>query len=149
MMEEAYASIYGKTFIFFGNEYDVGTAFKPNSVIPNLSVYEGEYEDKEMERLLLKVKMAKAILSLLPSKKQFTGTLSYVNRDTLRIVFNDKFVPTGENIFDTGKNGKPVSFRLDINSSDFLFKYLDFKTLIDYSIDKRRTHNRRICNSRV
>ncbi len=76
---------------------------------------------------MIREENGKGFLELLPSKKQFSGYLYYLNRDTFKIVFNDRFVPAGEVIFTTGKNGKPVGFRLDINSSDFLFKYLDFK----------------------
>ena len=125
--KEADANIYGKNFHFSWEENGTETVDRQHSVIPNLSDYEGEYEDKEYGRAVISEENGKAILSLLPSKKQFTGTLSYLNRDTLRIVFNDKFVPAGEVIFDTNKNGKPVSFKLNINSGDFLFKYLDFR----------------------
>jgi len=55
--------------------------------------------------------------------------LYYLKKDTLKIIFNDKFVPAGEVIFRTDKNRKPIGFKLNINSSDFLFKYLDFKKI--------------------
>ena len=124
--KEIDANMYGKNF-HFSWEDDVADTTHKHSVIPNLSIYKGEYEDKKYGKAVINEENGKAILSLLPSKTQFTGTLYYVNKDTLRVLFNDRFVPAGEVIFNTNKNGKAVGFKLDISSSDFLFKYLDFK----------------------
>lgn len=124
---ETESNMYGKDFHFSWDENDSDTTFKQRSFVPNLSVYKGIYEDKGYGKAVIREENGKGFLELLPSKKQFSGYLYYLNRDTFKIVFNDRFVPAGEVIFTTDKNGKPVGFRLDINSSDFLFKYLDFK----------------------
>ncbi|HLA59538.1 MAG TPA: serine hydrolase [Puia sp.] len=125
--QEADNNMYGKNFHFSWDEEEGDTAYKQHSSIPNFSTYEGVYEDRGYGKATISKKNGKAVLELLPSKKQFTGDLYYLNKDTLKIVFNDKFVPAGEVIFRTDKNRNPIAFKLNINSSDFLFKYLDFK----------------------
>ncbi len=120
-------NMYGKNFHFLWDEDDSDTTYKQHSFIPDISVYKGIYEDKGYGKAVIREENGKGFLELLPSKKQFSGYLYYINKNTFKIVFNDRFVPAGEVIFTTNKNGKPVGFRLDINSSDFLFKYLDFK----------------------
>jgi len=125
--QETDDNMYGKDFHFSWDEDDRDTTYKQHSFIPNLSVYKGTYEDKAYGKAVIREENGKGFLELLPSKKQFSGYLYYLNKDTFKVVFNDRFVPAGKVIFTTDKNGKPVGFKLDINSSDFLFKYLDFK----------------------
>lgn len=127
--QESDADMFGKSFHFSWEEDDADAAYKQHPIIPNLSAYEGEYEDREYGKAVIKKEHGKAVLSLLPSKEQFTGNLYYINKDTLKVLFNDKFVPAGEVIFEVDKNKHPTGFRLDINSSDFLFQYLHFKKL--------------------
>jgi len=125
--QEADENMYGKKFNFSWEEDDPDTTYKNHSFIPHLSAYEGEYEDREYGKAIINEQGGKAVLSLLPSKKQFTGNLYYMSKDTLKVLFNDRFVPAGEVIFEKEKNGKIMGFRLDIKSSDFHFQHLNFK----------------------
>jgi len=120
-------NLNGKNFHFSWDDNNIDT--NSNQPIPNLSLYTGLYEDREYGKASIKEENGKAILELLPSKKQFTGRLYYVTSDTFKIVFNDSFIPSGEVIFKIDKSKKPLGFKLNIESSDFIFKYLDFKKL--------------------
>ena len=121
------SNLYGKNFHFSWEENDTDTSYKQVHVIPNFAVYKGLYDDKEYGKANIKEENGKAILELLPSKKQFSGYLYYISPNKFKIAFNDKFVPTGYVVFKLDKNKKPIGFKLDIDSGDFLFKYLDFK----------------------
>ncbi|ANH82403.1 hypothetical protein A8C56_16790 [Niabella ginsenosidivorans] len=121
------ADLYGKNFHFSWDEDDTDTAYRSHISIPDFSIYEGEYEDSAYGKALIREEKGKAFLELLPSKNQFSGYLYFLSKDTFKIVFNDQFVPAGEVRFEMNKNGNPKGFRLAINSSDFLFKYLHFK----------------------
>lgn len=127
--QDADRNLTGKNFHFSWDENNIDTNLR--QPVPNLSLYKGLYEDKQYGKASIKEENGKAILELLPSKKQFTGYLYYLSSNKFRIVFNDKFVPAGEVIFEMNKNKKPLGFKLNIESSDFLFKYLDFKKLKD------------------
>jgi CubicO group peptidase (beta-lactamase class C family) len=124
-LKDAESELMGKNFHFPWDEVD--TTNKQASVITNFALYKGLYEDQAYGTAVIKEEKGEAILSLLPSEKQFTGRLSYVSANKLRIVFNDKFVPAGYVNFSFDKAKKPTGFKLDIDSGDFLFKYLDFK----------------------
>jgi len=125
--QETDNNMYGKNLHFSWDKDDGDTSYKQHSFIPNFSAYKGIYGDKAYGKAVIREENGKSFLELLPSKKQFSGYLYYLNKNTFKVVFNDRFVPAGEVIFMTDKNGKPVGFKLNINSSDFLFKYLDFK----------------------
>lgn len=126
-MERCGVNLHGKNFHFQWEEDDADTSYKKQTIIPNFSFYKGLYEDKEYGKANIKEENGKAILELLPSKKQFSGYLYYISSNKFKIVFNDRFVPAGYVVFKLDKNKNPTGFKLDINSGDFLFKYLDFK----------------------
>src|SRR6478735_7199310 len=92
--------------------------------IPNLLFYKGCYKDSAYGEAIIKEENGKAILELIPSQKQFTGNLYYLSSNKFKIIFKDRFVPPGEAIFELDKNNWATGFKLNIESSDFLFKYL-------------------------
>lgn len=124
---EADENMFGKQVHFSWEGGGGDAAYALYTYIPDLAAYVGKYEDQQYGTAVIEAGHGQAVLSLLPAPKQFTGRLSYLIKDTLKVVFRDGFVPPGQVILETGKDGKPVGFKLDINSSDFLFKYLDFK----------------------
>ena len=69
----------------------------------------------------------KAVLEFLPAKEILSANLYYVNKDTLKVIFNDAFIPAGEIVFKWGADKKAKSFTFNLSSSDFYFNYLDFK----------------------
>jgi hypothetical protein len=124
--KQADKDLYFKNFNFdWDQEPDISSQL--NSYIPDLSLYEGQYEDKGYGKAVIRVESEKAILELLPTKKLFSGRLYYVSTDTLKIIFKDAFIPAGEVVFKRGRDKKVISFKLNISSSDFHFKYLNFK----------------------
>lgn len=125
--EEAAASLYGKDFHFQWETQEVDSSAKKPSPIPNLGLYKGLYEDRIYGNAQIKEDDGRAVLSLLPSAKQFTGYLYCADSNRFKITFYDRFVPAGYLVFEFDKNKKPVGFTLDIDSGDFLFKNLHFK----------------------
>jgi CubicO group peptidase (beta-lactamase class C family) len=124
--KQADKDLYFKNFNFdWDQEPDISSQL--NSYIPDLSLYEGQYEDKGYGKAVIRLESEKAILELLPTKKLFSGRLYYVSTDTLKIIFKDAFIPAGEVVFKRGRDKKVISFKLNISSSDFHFKYLNFK----------------------
>ncbi len=121
--ELADRQLYGKNFRF---SWDEESDSKYQAFIPNLSGYQGVYEDTAYGKAIIEDRNGQAFLSLLPSKKQFTGQLYYLGRDKLKVVFYDGFVPAGEVLFYRGADKKLRGFKLNIESSDFHFKYLNF-----------------------
>lgn len=115
-----------KNFNFSWDE-EQDTSNKLTSFIPNLALYKGIYEDRAYGKAMISGADGKAKLELSPGKNQFTGHLYYMDKNRFRVIFNDGFIPPGDVIFewDTGKKLK--GFKLDIASSDFHFKYLNFK----------------------
>jgi CubicO group peptidase (beta-lactamase class C family) len=121
--EEVGRQLYGKNFRF---SWDEESDSNFQAFIPNISGYKGVYEDTAYGKAIIEDRNGQAYLSLLPSKKQFTGQLYYLSNDKLKVVFADGFVPAGEVLFYR-RGGKKVSgFKLNIESSDFHFKYLNF-----------------------
>jgi CubicO group peptidase (beta-lactamase class C family) len=121
--EEVGRQLYGKNFRF---SWDEESDSNYQAFIPNISGYKGVYEDTAYGKAIIEDRNGQAYLSLLPSKKQFTGQLYYLSNDKLKVVFADGFVPAGEVLFYR-RGGKKVSgFKLNIESSDFHFKYLNF-----------------------
>jgi hypothetical protein len=125
--KDAGSGLYGKNFRFSWDEEEEATNSKQQLLIPKFSHYKGLYEDKQYGKALITEENGKAVLTLLPSKKLFSGYLYYLAKDKFKIVFNDKFVPSGHVQFKLDKDKKAVGFRLDIESSDFLFKHLNFE----------------------
>lgn len=124
--EQADKNLYFKNFNFdWDKEPEISSQLK--SYIPNLSLYEGQYEDKAYGKAVIRKENGEAVLELLPTKKLFSGRLYYVSNDTLKIIFNDAFIPAGEVVFERGADKKVKNFKLNISSSDFHFKYLNFK----------------------
>jgi hypothetical protein len=121
--------LYGKNFHFSYQEDEVAANTRKPVSIPNFTLYEGHYEDRQYGSAVIKEENGQAILRLLPSEKQFSGPLYYISKERFKIVFKDQFVPSGEVTFKLDKNKKPVGFKLNIESSDFLFKYLEFKRI--------------------
>gem|GEM_PF-4112176 len=115
--------LYGKNFRF---SWDEESDSKYQAFIPNVSAYKGVYEDKIYGKAIIEDRNGQAFLSLLPSKKQFTGQLYYLSEDKLKVVFADGFVPAGEVLFYRRASKKVSGFKLKIESSDFHFKYLNF-----------------------
>ena len=122
---EADKSLYSKGFNFSWDE-EIDTS-KLKSHIPNFTLYKGQYEDKEYGKASIREYDGKAILEFLPAKEILSANLYYVNKDTLKVIFNDAFIPTGEIVFKWGANQKVKSFKFNLSSSDFHFNYLDFK----------------------
>jgi CubicO group peptidase (beta-lactamase class C family) len=121
--KEADKQLYGKNFRF---TWDEESASNYEALIPNLSQYKGVYEDRAYGKAVIEEKNGKAILTLLPSEKQFTGRLYYEGHNKLKIVFDDEFVPAGEVLFYRRSGHKVGGFKLNIESGDFHFKYLNF-----------------------
>lgn len=124
--EQADKNLYFKNFNFDWDK-EPDTSRQLNSYIPNLSLYEGQYEDKAYGKAVIRNENGKAILELLPTKKLFSGRLYFVSNDTLKIIFNDTFIPAGEIVFKRGADKKVKSFKFNLSSSDFHFNYLDFR----------------------
>ncbi|MEJ7739379.1 MAG: hypothetical protein WKF97_18285 [Chitinophagaceae bacterium] len=96
------------------------------SVIPGLALYKGRYEDKAYGKAVIFENGSEAILELSPSKKQLSGRLYYLDKNRLRIIFNDGFISPGEIVFTRDTGNRIKGFTLEIPSSDFHFKYLRF-----------------------
>lgn len=124
--EHADKNLYFKNFNFDWDKA-ADTCSQLNSHIPNLSLYEGQYEDKAYGTAVIREENGRAILELLPTKKLFSGRLCYVSNDTLKIIFNDAFISAGEIVFEWGTDKKAKSFKFNLPSSDFHFNHLDFK----------------------
>ncbi len=120
---EADNQLYGKNFRFSWDEE--GDSYYQR-LIPNLSQYKGMYEDAAYGKAMIEERNGKAILTLLPSKERFTGLLSYLDANKLEIVFNDGFVPPGQVLFYRSVDKRVKGFKLNIESGDFHFKYLNF-----------------------
>lgn len=103
---------------------------KLKSDIPNISIYEGEYEDKVYGKAIIKNENGKAVLELLPTKELFTGNLYYLSKDKFKIIFNDGFIPAGEIIFEQGTDKKISGFKINIETGDFHFEDLNFKKVV-------------------
>jgi hypothetical protein len=99
---------------------------KLKSFIPGIVDYTGVYEDSVYGRAIIKQEKNKATLTLLPTKKLFTGTLYYLAPDKLEVIFKDVFIPPGEIIFDK-KNSRVNGFKMNIPTGDFHFENLYFK----------------------
>jgi hypothetical protein len=127
--KNAEKNLYGKNFHFSYQEDEVAANTRKPVGIPNFTLYEGHYEDRQYGSAVIKEENGQAILRLLPSEKQFSGPLYYISKERFKIVFKDQFVPSGEVTFKLDKNKKPVGFKLNIERSDFLFKYLEFKRI--------------------
>jgi len=123
------SGLYGKNFRFSWDEVSADSGFKKHTKIPNFRVYKGLYEDKGYGKAMIREENGRAVLELVPSKQQFSGFLYYLGKNKFKVVFNDEFVPAGEVIFNLDKNQRPSGFKLNIDSGDFLFKYLDFRKL--------------------
>jgi len=102
---------------------------KLNSSITDFDDYIGTYEDKVYGRAVIRKENGKPFLELLPAKEPFSGYLYASSRDTLIVIFNDPFVPPGAVIFERGTDKKVKSFKLNIDSQDFLFGDLDFRSV--------------------
>ena len=124
--EEVDQNLYGRNFHFPWDE-EIDTSNQLKSFIPNLSLYKGMYEDKQYGKALIQERNGKAILELLPTKKQLWANLYFLTKARFKIIFNDGFIPAGEIIFEWDSNKKIKGFKMDISSSDFHFKYLNFK----------------------
>jgi CubicO group peptidase (beta-lactamase class C family) len=123
--KESDKNMQGKNFNFSWDDNNTDTS--SNQHIRNLSAYKGIYEDKAYGKASIREVNGRAILEFLPAKKHFTGSLYYLGADKFKIIFNDKFISPGEVLFEMDKNKKIVGFKLNIESSDFNFKYLNFK----------------------
>jgi CubicO group peptidase (beta-lactamase class C family) len=121
--EKADRQLYGKNFRF---SWDEESDSNYQVFIPKLSLYKGVYEDSCYGKAMIEERNGKATLTLLPSKEQFSGPLYYLRNDKLKIVFNDGFVPVGEVLFYRRADKKVSGFKLNIQSSDFHFKHLNF-----------------------
>lgn len=115
--------LYGANFRFSWDEQqDTSHAV----ITPDWARYTGVYTDAAYGDASIEVKEGRAFLTLLPAKELLSGPLYYVDENKLRIVFKDPFIPTGEVVFYKEKDGKVKSFKLNIASDDFHFKYLHF-----------------------
>ena len=95
------------------------------SVIPGFDEYTGTYEDIQYGKTVIKKDHDTAVMEFLPAIKQYKGYLSYINKDTLHIVFNDPFISGGNIIFRRNKN-KIRSFKFEIPPGDFIFSNFNF-----------------------
>lgn len=100
---------------------------KLRSNIPNIAIYEGDYEDKVYGKANIRKENGKAVLELLPTKELFSGNLYYLSKDKFKIIFNDGFIPAGEIIFEQGADKKIQGFKMNIETGDFHFEDLNFK----------------------
>jgi CubicO group peptidase (beta-lactamase class C family) len=121
--KETDRQLYGKNFRF---SWDEESNSNYQAFIPKLSLYKGMYEDTSYGKAIIEERNGKATLTLLPSKQQFSGRLYYLGYDKLKIVFKDGFVPEGEVLLYRRADKKVSGFKLNIESSDFHFKHLNF-----------------------
>jgi hypothetical protein len=99
---------------------------KLKSFIPDMEDYTGVYEDPVYGKAVIEQEKNKATLTLLPTKKLFTGPLYYLAPDRLEVIFEDGFIPPGEIIFDK-ENSRVNGFKMNIPTGDFHFENLYFK----------------------
>ena len=100
---------------------------KLKSNIPNMAIYEGDYEDKVYGKANIRNENGKAVLELLPTKELFKGNLYYLSKNRFKIIVNDGFIPAGEIVFEQGADKKIKGFKVNIETGDFHFEDLDFK----------------------
>jgi CubicO group peptidase (beta-lactamase class C family) len=116
---------YGRNFNFpWDDETDTGNL---ESIVPAFSQYQGIYEDRSYGKAKIENRAGKPILKFLPANEQLSGKLYYKDKNTLKIIFNDGFIPAGDIIFERDNKQQVKGFRMDIATSDFHFKYLYFK----------------------
>jgi CubicO group peptidase (beta-lactamase class C family) len=89
--------------------------------------YTGTFRDKSYGDAEVSIKDGKLFLSLLPSKKVFSGELEHWHYDTFKVVFKDEYLAFGLITFSFDSAGEVVGFRIDLPSGDFHFWNLDFK----------------------
>lgn len=122
--EEADQSLMGKSRLFPWDKARDTTRLNP--VVPHAASYTGIYSDKAYGKAAIKIKENRLLLQLSASETPFTGTLYYTSPDTCTIIFNDAFVPPGEIIFERNAAHTIKGFTMNIDTNDFLFKYLHF-----------------------
>lgn len=92
--------------------------------------YEGTYEDVQYGKVVIATIGVTAVMEFLPALTSYKGYLTYVNTDTMRIDFNDPFIPSGKVIFNR-RHDQLSGFKLDIPPGDFIFSSLFFRRMID------------------
>jgi len=102
------------------------TKIKPTIVIETLT---GIFRDKMYGDAEIKYENNKLVLTLLPAKKVLTSKMEHWNKNTFKVVFKDPFLPYGLIKFDINESNKVKGFKIDLPSSDFHFKNLNFKKI--------------------
>lgn len=92
-----------------------------------LNNFIGIYTDKIYGDAEIKMENNKLKLTLLPSKKVFSGTLNHWDNNNFKVQFKDSFLPFAIIRFDV--NNKVKGFKIDLPSADFHFNNLDFKKI--------------------
>jgi hypothetical protein len=77
----------------------------------------------------IKMSGGEMICTFLPAKHVFTSKMTYWNKNTYRVDFKDPFLPFGLIKFELNNAKKVIGFKIDLPSSDFHFKNLDFKKI--------------------
>jgi CubicO group peptidase (beta-lactamase class C family) len=91
--------------------------------------YAGLYEDKIYGKAEITFDGKKLKLTFLPAKEKFNAFLEHWHYDTFRFKFNEEIVPEGYLTFNFDSSGKITGFKIDNQSTDFHFAYLDFKII--------------------
>ncbi|MFC2152640.1 serine hydrolase [Bacteroidota bacterium] len=100
------------------------TSLKPTIFIDILA---GIYRDKMYGDAEITLAENQLTCTLLPAKKVFTGKLEHWKENTFKVEFKDPFLTYGLVSFDVNELGNVLGFKIDLPSSDFHFKNLDFK----------------------
>lgn len=151
-MKSLYDPIMKKVFDLYLNDRDVDyvtQAFKAyqryekiradqqkkrkNSRIENtqpsieLREYAGEYQDKMYGKAAVIAESGELTLTLLPTRKLFTGKLEHFHFDTFKVEFKDPFLPFGLVTFHFNAKGEIDHFTIDLPNPDFHFYNLKFE----------------------
>ncbi len=104
-------------------------ATKDTEILPTIAIenFAGLYRDKMYGDAEIKFENNELTCTLLPAKKVFTSKMKHWNKNSFKVVFKDSFLPYGILNFELNKSNKVSGFKIDLPSSDFHFKNLDFK----------------------
>ena len=87
----------------------------------------GNYEDKIYGEAVITDANGTPVLTLMPAKELFTGTLEHWHHDTWKWNHIDPFLEPGWITFTFDADHKITGFKIDLYSPDFHFYKLDFK----------------------
>ncbi len=87
----------------------------------------GTYEDKIYGEAAITNANGTPVLTLMPAKELFNGTLEHWHHDTWKWNHRDPFLEPGWVTFQFDADHKVTGFKIDLHSPDFHFYKLDFR----------------------